>query len=50
MISNMNLREKEEEISHAQQNLLKRMEGREDLEISWWTTCVHVSLLQFKEG
>lgn len=47
MANDMDLCEKREEVVDAQKNLLKRMNGSEELEISRWTLCTDVSLLQF---
>lgn len=46
--SDVDLKEKKEEIRQAQEKLLKTVEGSDELDMSWWRTCTDVSLLQFK--
>lgn len=45
----MNLREKKEEVAHAQENLPKRVDASEEMKISWCRTCMIISLLQLME-
>lgn len=50
MASGTKLKEMIEEIRRALEKLLKRVEGNEELEMSWWRIGADVFLLPFKEG
>lgn len=50
MVTNIHLKDNKEEIAQAQEKLPKGVEGGDELEMSWWMTCVNVSLLHFYKG
>lgn len=50
LASDMDLIEKRWEIQQVQEKLMKTLEGSEELEMAWWSTCADASSLPFKKG
>lgn len=49
MSTDAELMVKKEEIAQAQEKLLKMAEGSEERDVSWWRTCLDVSISRLRK-